>query len=295
MPPVRIIFLLLFSIIGAGISAQKIVIADSLSGEPLPYASIYLKDTVIYSSPEGTFFYRKKYGKIFIIYDGYKSKKIIPEKDTILLSPLGETLPDIIVTYHKPKKTEKLKNNAGATNFYTKTACFILIKPKQKLINKTIVSFGFEMAKHVFMSKEIKRKRKKLKHLVQYCIYENNHGKPGKLVYASSVFSIPLNKKGIVEHHLDKEIILTENGLFFSIKSLGIINEKKEVVKINIRDKKESAELPLSIAKTKKTSIYYDAESYFTFNYLAGNKSLTHVKDWNSGKPQNYVFILTYY
>ncbi len=97
--------LLFFSILlFMKISAQRIVIVDSLSGKPLPKALIQWNNGKTYTKLDGSFVYKKKYGQIQISYHGYKTRNLIPRQDTIRLAYSGEMLSEIII--HTKKKSK---------------------------------------------------------------------------------------------------------------------------------------------------------------------------------------------
>ena len=253
-------------LINTEISAQKIVIADSLSGEPLPFAKIQWHSGTIYPDANGSFIYKKNYGKITVSDYGYREKTLIPEKDTIFLSPADNLLPDVILTYHKnAKEIKPLKGNSIWSLGLLKNSrnCMHII-PKEKLRNKKILSFGFKFKVFFLTPNKYRKIRKKLKVLVRYNIYENNNGMPGKKLYESDTIPVSLDTKDIVWTRIDKYITMPDDGLFFCIKSFGVFDAHNHPVEIKKKLKNWEWIYP-ELSTTSKESDYFKAHTYFNF------------------------------
>ncbi len=282
------IFTLLLSM---GISAQRIVIVDSLSGKPLSRVLIQWKKGKTYTGSDGVFVYKRKYGQLQISCEGYQTKNLIPQQDTVYLIPFEAFLPEItIYTKQKIKTVKPLKGNEDGFALSPGTGFFILIKPKNTLLNKKIVSFGFKISPLPFL---LRYKIKNKKMTVQFDIYENQNGKPGKKIYTSNPLEITIPKKGILEHKIIQDIFLKKQGLFFSVKNLGV--EQKSSEKFDIYDY-------LTIATMSKKSQYYDAESFVSFVKKLKNGKIREffmdISNFNTKYmpkgSRNYSFLLKY-
>ena len=247
--------------------AQRITIVDSLSGKSVPYVRIEWETDFTYTNPDGSFLYKKNYGKIRIKHIGYKEKIILPVKDTILLIPDSITLPGITVTYKKkPIIIKPLKRTTKFVNS-EKSELFILIKPHDIISGSQVLSFGFKIHKASHIPKEFKTIKKKLRLLIRYNIYENNEGKPGKKLFASNVFFLKPNQHGIITKKVTTPVFFNNQGLFFSYENLGLVNNKGEIIYTKTNREKGIWWSLNGISGTNRKSKFYDAETFIrTYN-----------------------------
>ena len=116
-----VLTLFLFLTISIPLSAQYIlqgVVTDSLTKEPLPYASVRLKDT---TGSDGRFYFKTSRSEAVLVvsvigYNDY-SRQIRPARNAsykIALSPTSYSLNEVVV---KPKREHYRKKDNPAVEF----------------------------------------------------------------------------------------------------------------------------------------------------------------------------------
>ncbi len=156
-----------------------------------------------------------------------------------------------------------------------------------------MVAFGFKISPLPLpFSTTVKKKEI----TVQFNIYENKDGKPGKKIYTSTPEKISIPRRGILEHKISKEIFLKEEGLFFSIKNLEPDRKLSEKSKNSPQNHNN-----LSIKTTTKKSPYFDAKSFYFIIWKSKNgtskkffKNISSFGPYKNKGNRNFSFMLKY-
>ena len=261
------------------LSAQKIVVVDSLNRFPVAYATVLWKSGITYTNRDGTFMYDRQYGPVTVSCAGYRSKTLIPSTDTVFLAPRGEQLPEITVDYHKKIKRIKPLKRKADVHYITNSKggeILMLIKPHKALLNRQLVSYGFVVDRRSYIPKEY-RKKKRLFHIYyRFNIYENIDGKPGEKIFSSGVFRVPLKKRGMLTTKVTKPVYIDEKGLFLGIECLGLINDKGELVDTTPDFERQYVWGVTPFITTLKQSPFFDAKTYMRY-YKDGKRIWWHV------------------
>ena len=214
-------------------SAQEISIRDSLSTEPIPFATVSFGDGLgIFADDDGNFlFSKKRYPDIDTLYIsalGYAEKKVIfnTTLSRVVLRPEISQLGEVIVTAPKTGKFKFKKQKADThTDLF---ACWLpTAESEVAVLFKRYENKATQISKfYLPINAEAQYKSKGKGNFatifrIQY--YENQDGNPGAAIpYSETVFSIDEKEDKVFELDvLSKSIFIPENGIFVSVQVLG--------------------------------------------------------------------------
>ena len=207
-------------------SAQEISIRDSLSTEPIPFATVSFGDGLgIFADDDGNFlFSKKRYPDIDTLYIsalGYAEKKVIfnTTLNRVVLRPEISQLGEVIVTAPKTGKFKFKKQKADThTDLF---ACWLpTAESEVAVLFKRYENKATQISKfYLPINAEAQYKSKGKGNFatifrIQY--YENQDGNPGAAIpYSETVFSIDEKEDKVFELDvLSKSIFIPENGIF---------------------------------------------------------------------------------
>lgn len=233
---VQLIVVLALSIFG--IQAQEIQVLDSISQEPIAYATISFGDGLgTFADEAGLFsFSRKKYSDVdslFISAMGYAEKSVVYHEalQSIYLKPVISQLGEVILSAPKLGKFKNKKQKA--TTHDDLFSCWLPTvesevavfferdegRPSQ--ITKLMLPINAET--------EYRSKGKgKFATIFRIQFYDNKGGLPGEQIgYENVVFAMDEKAEKIFEVDLSsKSIFIPETGIFASLQVLGYANDQ---------------------------------------------------------------------
>jgi len=223
-------FLLLLTYQGL---AQKIVVADSLSNQSIPFATISFGDGLgTFADDDGSFIFNKKrypdIDTLFISAIGYAEKKIIFDTNVtrVLLRPEVSQLGEVIVSAPKEGKFKFKKQKPKThTDLF---ACWLpTVESEVAVLFKRYENRATQISKlylPVNAEREYKSKGKgSFATIFRIQCYENKAGRPGAPIpYEETVFSINEKEDKVFELDiLSKSVYVPEDGIFISLQVLG--------------------------------------------------------------------------
>ncbi len=216
---------------------QHTVILDSLSNEPVPFATISFGDGLgTFADDDGVFaFTKKRYSDIDTLYVsamGYAEKAVptdpFPEK--IRLRPEVSQLSEVVVSARKEGKFKMRKRKA--TTHTDVFACWLpTVESEVAVLFKRSEGKATQIAKLLLpINTESKYKSKgkgAFPTIFRIQYYENQGGLPGTQIgYEEVVFPINSKEDKVFELEIeDKSIFIPEGGLFVSLQVLGYANK----------------------------------------------------------------------
>ncbi len=219
------------------ITAQNIVIVDSLNNEPIPFATISFGNGLgNFADDDGMFtFSAKKYTDIDSLYIsamGYTEKAIaidpVPEK--VRLRQEVSQLSEVVVSAPKEGKFKTRKRKA--TTHSDIFACWLpTVESEVAVLFKRTDGKPTQIARLLLpINAETQYKSKgkgAFPTLFRIQFYENKGGLPGMQIgYEEVVFSIPAEADKVFDLNVaEKSIFIPENGLFASLQVLGYTNK----------------------------------------------------------------------
>jgi hypothetical protein len=230
----------------------QIKVLDSISKYPVSYATIsFGNGQGVFADDEGVFVFNKKLypdvDSLFISALGFKNLKLASEKLTtqILLEPQADELDEVFISVTKPKtrdrsyKTESLKPyldddyyNCWLPTIESEIAVYF---PNEDDKLKKIANVKFPIA---LESKDWdKRKRsnsdkKEFSTLFKVNFYNNQNGKPGKVLTYETIVFRSTEKDGDY-YDLDVspyDIYIPKEGAFVSIQVLGYTDKNGKLL-----------------------------------------------------------------
>lgn len=219
-------------------TAQTIIIADSLSLEPIPYATISFGNGLgNFADEDGQFsFSKEKYSDVdtlFISAMGYAEKTIATASllEKIVLKPEVSQLNEVIVSAQKNGKF-KLRKRKPVSHDDIFTSWLPTVESEVAVMFKRHEGKPTQISKLLLpINAESKYKSKgkgKFATIFRVNFYENNKGLPGDLTgYENVVFSVNEKEDKVFELEVSsKSIYIPENGIFISLQVLGYANAK---------------------------------------------------------------------
>lgn len=265
----KILFLYFLSIWYLSYS-QTFVVADSLTKEPLAFATVVLDEKeMLYSNEKGVLTLKNNFENITISYLGYNdfTSKKQHLKDTIFLSPKPFELQEVTITNHNVP-LQKIGYLKRAKLLYSlpippKTELVICITPIEKHINSYIETVEFPLRKIKFYN-ETDKLFKNAPAVVRINIYTVKNKLPNQKVFSSEPIKFIMSDKELITADISREMIqFPEEGLCFGIEMIGRINQDGEFVEEN------SYVEPIF---TDKDSPDYIAQTYY--NSFSGKDNL---------------------
>lgn len=271
----KILFLYFLSIWCLSYS-QTFVVADSLTKEPLAFATVVLDEKeMLYSNEKGVLTLKNNFENITISYLGYDdfTSKKQHLKDTIFLSPKPFELQEVTITNHNVP-LQKIGYLKRAKLLYSlpippKTELVICITPIEKHINSYIETVEFPLRKIKFYN-ETDKLYKNVPAVVRVNIYTTKNKLPDQKIFSSEPIKFIMSNKELIKVDISSEMIrFSEEGLCFGIEMIGRISQDGEFVEEN------SYAEPIF---TDKNSPDYTAQTYH--NVFLGNDNLYDMNDF---------------
>lgn len=213
--------------------AQKIAILDSLTTEPIPFATISFGDGLgTFGDDDGTFIFSKKrypdIDTLFISAMGYAEKKVIfnTSLTEVLLRPEVSQLSEIIVSAPKTGKFKFKKQKADThTDLF---ACWLpTVESEVAVLFKRYDGKATQISKFylpINAEREYKSKGKgDFATIFRIQYYDNKNGSPGAAIpYTETVFAINEKEDKVFELDvLSKSVFIPGDGIFISLQVLG--------------------------------------------------------------------------
>lgn len=233
----RFLFCLLFISIQSFSQQRKIVLIDSISLDPVPYASFFYTrlNVGFYTDSDGTFEINnenKNQDTLLISCMGYKSASIDLNKlvnDTIFIVPQIEYLKEVTVI------SQYRKTRFVGYGKKTKKISFPLNRGRQ--IGALMKLNNYEHGKHVrikaiqipvdkkdrFYEGEENLNNQNFSTIVKVNLYAVNNDKPSEtLLEKPIIINFNQDSNKVISIDLtDKNIFFPENGIFFAIEMVG--------------------------------------------------------------------------
>lgn len=271
----KILFLYFLSIWCLSYS-QTFVVADSLTKEPLAFATVVLDEKeMLYSNEKGAFTVKNNFENITVTYLGYNDfvseRKLL--KDTIFLNPKPFELQEVIIT-NQDNRLYKIGYLKRAKLLYSypvqpKTELVICITPIEKHINSYIETIEFPLRKIKFYN-DTDKLYKNVPAVVRVNIYTVKNKLPDQKIFSSEPIKFIMSNKELIKVDISSEMIrFSEEGLCFGIEMIGRVNQDGEFVEEN------SYVEPIF---TDKNSPDYTAQTYH--NVFLGNDNLYDMNDF---------------
>ena len=230
---VKYFCLCFFLLLSYGGLAQKIVVMDSLSKEPIPFATISFGDGLgTFADDDGSFIFNKKrYPDIDTLYIstiGYAEKKVLFDATLteVLLQSEVSQLGEVIVSAPKEGKF-KFKKQKPQTHTDVFACWLPTVESEVAVLFKRYENRATQISKlylPVNAEREYKSKGKgNFATIFRIQYYENKGGKPSvPIPYEETVFSINEKEDKVFELDvLTKSVFIPENGIFISLQVLG--------------------------------------------------------------------------
>lgn len=256
--------------------SQTFVVADSLTKEPLAFATVVLDEKeMLYSNEKGAFTVKNNFENVTVTYLGYNDfvseRKLL--KDTVFLNPKPFELQEVTITNHNVP-LQKIGYLKRAKLLYSlpirpKTELVICITPNEKHINSYVETVEFPLRKIKFYN-ETDKLYKNVPAVVRVNIYTTKNKLPDQKIFSSEPIKFIMSNKELIKVDISSEMIqLPEEGLCFGIEMIGRINQDGEFVEEN------SYVEPIF---TDKDSPDYIAQTYH--NVFLGNDNLYDMTDF---------------
>lgn len=273
--------------------SQNFIVVDSLTKEPLPYATIKTENGGVYTNENGIFLLNEKTKEVQISYMGYYDfiSDVTNLKDSVFLTPKTIILKEITIAKNNSssQKIGFLKKAKQITSLplNPKGEIIICLVPNPKYINSYIEQIEFPLNRVKHYNKKDKL-YKNAPAVVRINIYTLENNLPKEKIYSSVPIKFIMSEREKILLDLSDEMIqLTENGVCFGIEMIGRINDKGEFVEEN------SYTRPIL---TDQESKEYKAITYSTSSILKSKNELypinkineNLVRDIKKYKPQNY-------
>lgn len=271
----KILFLYFLSIWCLSYS-QTFVVADSLTKEPLAFATVVLDEKeMLYSNEKGAFTVKNNFENVTVTYLGYNdfTSEVKLLKDTIFLRANPFALQEVIIT-NQDAILYKMGFLKKAKLLYSlpirpKTELVICITPNEKHINSYVETVEFPLRKIKFYN-ETDKLYKNVPAVVRVNIYTTKNKLPDQKIFSSEPIKFIMSNKELIKVDISSEMIrFSEEGLCFGIEMIGRISQDGEFVEEN------SYAEPIF---TDKNSPDYTAQTYH--NVFLGNDNLYDMNDF---------------
>jgi len=287
----KILFLYFLSIWCLSYS-QTFVVADSLTKEPLAFATVVLDEKeMLYSNEKGVFIAKNNFENITVTYLGYNdftSKKLLL-KDTIFLNPITFHLDKVAITNQKnpPKKIGYLRHTmrkcGTSLPLNPKNEQIIVLFPtNEDIIDSYVETIEFPLDKIKHYNKTDKL-YKNAPAVIRINIYTVKNELPDQKIFSSKPVKFIMSDKEVITIDISGEMIqLPSEGICFGIEMIGRVNQDGEFVEEN------SYARPLL---TNQSSKDYKAITYLTNSILKQTQTyhpINNINEYSSCKPQDY-------
>ncbi len=236
-------YLSIFSfLVSVACFGQRVAIVDSLTHEPVPFATISFGDGLgTFADDNGGFsFTKKKYSDVdtlFISAMGYAEKAVLTNAlpQMIRLRPEVSQLSEVIVSATKEGKFKMKKQKAVTHNDVF--ACWLpTVESEVAVYFKRFENRATQIAKLLLpINAEAQYKSKgkgKFATIFRIQFYEDQGRLPGRqLGYEEVVFAMDEREDKVYELDVsEKSIFIPEGGLYVSLQVLGYANAQGKLV-----------------------------------------------------------------
>lgn len=288
MKKIILLYFLLICCLGY---SQTFVVADSLTKEPLAFATIVLDEKeMLYSNEKGVFIAKNNFENITVTYLGYNdftSKKLLL-KDTIFLNPITFHLDKVAITNQKnpPKKIGYLRHTmrkcGTSLPLNPKNEQIIVLFPtNEDIIDSYVETIEFPLDKIKHYNKTDKL-YKNAPAVIRINIYTVKNELPDQKIFSSKPVKFIMSDKEVITIDISGEMIqLPSEGICFGIEMIGRINHDGKFIEEN------SYARPLL---TNQSSKDYKSVTYLTNSILKKTKSyysITNLYKYSMCKPQD--------
>ena len=223
----------------------KITIIDSLSNEPIPYASVCFIDTKTgtYTNENGTFSTDRSNHSILVSHLGYRPRTFMqPTKDAIIkLQPEPYFLSEITVTPGK-RKTEEIGYIKYKSNFFIPGLSgdeLAVYFPNRHNTDKSIQEIKIRFNTSSLIKKSLEIDFLSVFKVNIYSKIESSSEPDSSLLVKDMVFTSkiikPVTRIDVSEYNLK----LPANGAFISIEWVGIESETTKEIITNYKNRTE--------------------------------------------------------
>jgi len=243
------LYITVFSILlGWHIGFSQIKVLDSISQSPVSYATIsFGNGQGIFADDDGVFYFTKKLypdvDSLHISAIGFKNLNIAAENlpNQLLLQPQADALDEVVLSTNLNRKfiEETLKPyldddyyNCWLPTIESEIAVYFSKSSEQ---DQKLTSVTFPIAlesKDWNKRKRANSDKKKFSTLFKVQFYDNDNGKPGKvLTYETIVFRATEKNGDAYELSIeDYDIYIPKNGFFVSIQVMGYTNKEGKLL-----------------------------------------------------------------
>src|SRR5690606_28678253 len=210
--------------------SQTFVVADSLTKEPLAFATVVLDEKeMLYSNEKGAFTVKNNFENVTVTYLGYNdfTSEVKLLKDTIFLRANPFALQEVIIT-NQDAILYKMGFLKKAKLLYSlpirpKTELVICITPNEKHINSYVETVEFPLRK-IKIYNETDKLFKNATAVVRINIYTVKNKLPNQKVFSSETIKFIMSDKELITADISREMIqFPEEGLCFGIEMIGRI------------------------------------------------------------------------
>ncbi|MEX2349778.1 MAG: hypothetical protein WD554_02765 [Flavobacteriaceae bacterium] len=287
------ITLLIFVFLMSIGKAQDIIVADAENRTPIPFVTVKLDETGLYTNEKGIFRTDLSKSKSLELHHlGYKTLKVntVDIQDTLFMKPEATLLNEIVINI-KGENSIQLKPLRSSRKFKS----YILAMAWENVIvlhpNKEILDFFVDEVTIPFNKRNKSTKQDYLegtKAFVRINIYEVENNMPSKQTYSSNPIEIHAQDKDEIKLDLsDLFIKLSEKGVSFGIEFLGFYDDNDNLIKSD-----DGTRQYIRTSLTEKASKSYTATTYIknifreeaTFkplNYFINNYHPGGIKDYD--------------
>lgn len=272
--------------------SQTFVVADSLTQEPLAFATIVLDEKeMLYSNEKGVFLLESKYKSVSVSFMGYEdfASEIRNLNDTIFLKPKTFLLDKVSITnnentFHKVgflKHTMK-KCITDLPLSPKKEQLIVIIPTNDDIIDSYLEKIEFPLYKIKHFNERDKL-YKNAPAVLRINIYTVKDDLPDQKIFSSEPIKFIMSNKELIQLNISDEMIqLSQEGLCFGIEMIGRVNQDGEFIEEN------SYARPLL---TNQSSKDYKAITYLTNSILKKTKDyhpINNINEYSYCKPQDY-------
>jgi hypothetical protein len=272
--------------------SQTFVVADSLTQEPLAFATVVLDEKkMLYSNEKGVFLLESKYKSVSVSFMGYEdfASEIRNLNDTIFLKPKTFLLDKVSITNNKNifHKIGFLKHTMKKciTNLPLspkREQLIVIIPTNDDIIDSYLEKIEFPLYKIKHYNKTDKL-YKNAPAVLRINIYTVKDDLPDQKIFSSEPIKFIMSNKELIQLDISGEMIqLPQEGLCFGIEMIGRVNQDGEFVEEN------SYARPLL---TNQSSKDYKAITYLTNSILKQTQTyhpINNINEFPSCKPQDY-------
>lgn len=213
------------------IYSQKIIICDSITKSPIPFANISTITSGTYSDLNGTVLVPSDYENITVSHISYFSKNLVYNRnlDTIFLAPKTVLLEEVIISPSPSKKVNlgflKRDKRLSSLPIQPQRELVIEIIPDSAYVNFKIEKIEIPLNKIKLYNKKDKIYKNK-KAIFRLNIYTLKNEKDLHLIYQSEYTDFIMSERE--KHVFDisrEDIRLNDKSMFFGVEMIGTIDD----------------------------------------------------------------------